>query len=873
MTPNFTMCLQTDAKATANGTTPGSKTNTKEAGSEQAASEIAKASIEDVLSRLGVTDKGLSSAQVEERLARFGPNALEEKSVHPVIQYLLFLWNPMSWTMEIAALLAIILGDWLDAVLVASLLLINATIGYWEEHTSGEAIAALKAGLAPNSRALRNGEWVSVDQASLTGESLPVTKYPSNTVFAGAVLKQGEVEAVVYATGVNTFFGKAADLVQSTVVRGHFQTVLTNIGATGREVILMAALAAGRVDPDAIDGAILGVCEDKDKFDNFELLKFEPFDPVGKRVIGIYKDKTTGQSFAACKGAPQIALGMAHNKGALAAEVEARINNLASRGYRTLGVCKAEDEPNFEHWRFIGLIPLFDPPRHDTAETVEKAQQLGIGVKMITGDQAAIAKETCRQLKMGDDIQSPDELLEYDDGDAAVKLRIGKAVELADGFAGVYPEHKYKIVEILQKRGHFVGMTGDGVNDAPALKKADIGIAVADATDAARAAADIVLMSPGLGVIIHAIIGARKIFQRMRNYAMYSVSTTIRNVTTFAILTIAWDWYFPTFMMALIAILNDGTILTVSTDRVLPSDLPDHWHLDRIFLLSVVLGGYLVISTLLLFAFAKNTTWPSDWFGLRDIKNSPTGPQVGESQEYVHRLGLDYLRSIVYLNISISGQLIIFSTRSTKFWFSSRPSYPLMGAFVIAQIVSTFIAVYGFGGYPNDGFTDFRGCGWGWALFVWIWSFLWFLPLDFFKLAVQGFYHRLDKKRSLVARENVPETQQGHPVYGKMETFQAGWTVTGKTILTVPDAQTVHSLGNSDSRTVTSLNEITYDGAGATATGGGRRLKDVTWPKLETTEQKPRGLKSIFNETPTDGPASAGPPDQGIEITPQAGTK
>ncbi|KAI5075172.1 hypothetical protein GOP47_0009248 [Adiantum capillus-veneris] len=235
-------------------------------------------------------------------------------------------------------------------------------------------------------------------------------------------------------------------------------------------------------------------------------------------------------------------------------------------------------------WKFCGLLPLFDPPRHDSAETISKVLNLGVNVKMITCDQLAIAKETGRRLGMGTTNMYPSSsLLGQNKEEAIASVPIDELIERADGFAAVFPEHKYEIVKRLQENKNICGMTGDGVNDAPALKKADIGIAVADATDAARSASDIVLTEPGLSVIISAVLTSRAIFQRMKNYTIYAVSITIRIVLGFLLLALIWKYDFSPLMVLIIAVLNDGTILTIAKDRVKPSPLPD-WNLREIFM-------------------------------------------------------------------------------------------------------------------------------------------------------------------------------------------------------------------------------------------------------------------------------------------------
>ncbi|KAJ6970359.1 hypothetical protein NC653_034832 [Populus alba x Populus x berolinensis] len=467
--------------------------------------------IEEVFENLRCSREGLTSQAAEERLAIFGHNKLEEKKERKFLKFLGFMWNPLSWVMEAAAIMAIALAngggkppDWQDFVGIITLLVINSTISFIEENNAGNAAAALMARLAPKAK------------SALTGESLPVTKGPGDGVYSGSTCKQGEIEAVVIATGVHTFFGKAAHLVDTTNQVGHFQ-----------------------------------------KARRYNCYMF-------------------------------FILNLAHNKSDIERRVHAVIDKFAERGLRSLAVAyqkvpEGRKESAGGPWQFIGLMPLFDPPRHDSAETIRRALNLGVNVKMITGDQLAIGKETGRRLGMGTNMYPSSALLGQDKDESIVALPIDELIEKADGFAGVFPgigslvflanidrldmpiisEHKYEIVKRLQARKHICGMTGDGVNDAPALKKADIGIAVADATDAARSASDIVLTEPGLSVIISAVLTSRAIFQRMKNYTIYAVSITIRIVLGFMLLALLWKFDFPPFMVLIIAILNDGLWLLI----------------------------------------------------------------------------------------------------------------------------------------------------------------------------------------------------------------------------------------------------------------------------------------------------------------------
>ena len=239
-------------------------------------------------------------------------------------------------------------------------------------------------------------------------------------------------------------------------------------------------------------------------------------------------------------------------------------------------------------WQFLGVLPLFDPPREDAKATIATARQMGVEVKMVTGDALAIAQETAKTLGMGTTSSMPPAWATSKRNETAATA---ESIEDADGFAQVFPEHKFHIVDVLQKRGHIVGMTGDGVNDAPALKKADCGIAVSGATDAARAAASIVLTTPGLSVIIDAIKESRKIVQRMNSYAIYRIAETLR-VLVFVTLAILIFNFFPVtaVMIVMLALLNDGAILSIAYDNVRYKDQPEAWNMRLVLGIATVLG-------------------------------------------------------------------------------------------------------------------------------------------------------------------------------------------------------------------------------------------------------------------------------------------
>ncbi|CAF0978166.1 unnamed protein product [Didymodactylos carnosus] len=398
---------------------------------------------------------------------------------------------------------------------------------------------------------------------------------------------------------------------------------------------------------DQNDACVVNTLGDqKNVHDGIEEMFFKPFNPEDKRTEITYKVLSDHSVHRVSKGMAPVILDLC-TRNKTPEQIEQLNNDVdeyAKRGLRALAVAM-EDVPNGQAegegngFQLIGLLPIYDPPRSDTKETIDRALELGVKVKMLTGDQLPIAKETGRRLGLGDNMFLSQTLKEGLPIESDYK-DIDDLIFHADGFAGVYPEDKYQIIERLQNLGHMVAMTGDGVNDASALSKANVGVAVADASDAARSAADIVLTEPGLSVIIDAILGSRQIFQRMRNYAIYTCSVTIRVVI---LVELESDH-------ARIALLNDGTIMTISKDRVIPSPYPTHWNLKEIFTYAVVYGIYLALSTIIFFLVAVETTFFQEKFHVQTFgRLSNYG---GHNDPVLH--------SIIYLQISTISQALIF---------------------------------------------------------------------------------------------------------------------------------------------------------------------------------------------------------------------
>ncbi|WP_241202543.1 MULTISPECIES: plasma-membrane proton-efflux P-type ATPase [unclassified Caballeronia] len=782
----------------------------------------------DLQAKLGSSPNGLSQAEATKRLAQYGPNEIEEKKTNPLLKFLSYFWGPIPWMIEAAVILSAVARHWPDFAIISVLLLSNALVGFWEERQAGNAIAALKAQLAITAKVIRDGKWgspaarelvpgdvirvrlgdivpadarllegdpIEVDQSALTGESLPVTRKAGEAVFSGSIIRQGEIGALVYATGTNTYFGKTAQLVQEAHTVSHFQRAVLKIGnyliilavvlvaaivvvaivrgdpilttlqfalvltvaaipvamptvlsvtmavgarllarkkaivtrlsaieelagvdilcsdKTGTltqnkltlgdpfcvndipadQVILNAALASREEDKDTIDLAVIGGLKSDQALKGYQVVHFQPFDPVHKRTEATVKG-TDGKEFKVAKGAPQVILELAANAAQVKAAVEKAVNEFATRGFRSLGVARADGDGQ---WQFIGVLPMFDPPRDDARATIATARQMGVSVKMVTGDARAIAEETAKKLGLGANILDASG---FGDAKRVETAQFASSIEKADGFAQVFPEHKFHIVDVLQRGGHIVGMTGDGVNDAPALKKADCGIAVSGATDAARAAASIVLMTPGLSVIIDAIKESRKIFQRMNSYAMYRIAETLR-VLLFMTLSILIFNFYPltAVMIVMLALLNDGAILSIAYDNVHYKDQPEAWNMRLVLGIATVLG----------------MVGPVASFGLFFLGDR------------VFHLDRPHLQTLMYLMLSVAGHLTIFQTRTRGPFWSIRPARILLLAVFGTQALATLIAVYGLFMTP---------IGWGWALLVWGYALVWFLVTDPVKL-------------------------------------------------------------------------------------------------------------------------------------------
>ncbi len=790
--------------------------------------------------KLNTSAKGLPTEEAKKRLEKIGPNALPEKRKSMLIRFFSYFWGPIPWMIEIAAVLSFVVKHWTDFFVIFTLLLFNAGIGFWQELKASNALDALKAQLALKAKVLRDGKWieidareivpgdmvrikigdiipadleltegdyVSVDQAALTGESLPVNKKPGDICYSGTIVKQGEMIGVVSATGADTYFGKTAGLVLNAGATSHFQKAVIHIGdyliflslglvsilflvqllrgdnvitlvqfaliltvasipvampavlsvtmavgalalskkkvivsrleaieeaagldilcsdKTGtltqnkltlgssvlfeakddQELILYASLSSEIDTNDAIDLTVVSGVKDKKLLSSFSLKKYIPFDPVRKRTEAILTD-ANGREFNVTKGATQVIMDLCKMNDKDFERANEEIEKFATKGYKTLGVARKDTGGD---WQFLGILTLFDPPREDSAATIAKAKENGITVKMVTGDNVAIARQISSQLNLGTNIQRVDAIFKDDSDIKHPSRKIEQQIEAANGFAEVFPEHKYGIVKALQAGNHITGMTGDGVNDAPALKQADFGIAVSGATDAARAAADLILTMPGLSVIIDAVSEARKIFERMNSYAMYRIIETIR-IMFFVVLAMLFFNFYPitSLLIILLAFFNDIPIMTIAYDNTFLNKSPVRWDMKKILSISTVLGLIGVIET----------------FGILII-----------AKEYLH-LDLAQIQTFIFLKLAVAGHLTLFVTRTKKaFYKKPFPAPSLLWSAVATKVLATLFVVY-----PLGMITPIS---WANVALVWGYCILWIFIEDLAKIAM---YRKLE---------------------------------------------------------------------------------------------------------------------------------
>jgi H+-transporting ATPase len=826
--------------------------------------------------------RGLTSEEAARLLEIHGRNELPEKTTPGWLIFVRALWGPMPIAIWIAVIVEFALENWPDGGILLAIQFGNATIAWYETTKAGDAVAALRSSLKPLATVFRDGKWqnidaalvvpgdliklasgsaipadctinegtVDVDEAALTGESLPVTMHPGEHMpKMGSTVVRGEVDATVQFTGLKTFFGKTALLLQSVetdlgnihyvLVRimfvltslsgalvltafgylmGYYKTtfrdalefavvllvvsipiaieivVTTTLALGSKELslkkvivtrlsaiemmsavnmlcsdktgtltlnkmqiqqqffafddqydlaslLVLAALAAKWREPprDALDTMVL-TAVNLEECDRYTQLEFVPFDPRTKRTEATLRGPD-GVEFKVTKGAPNIVLELCHNAEELRPRVQQIIEELGARGIRCLCIARTVGG----EWHMAGILTFLDPPRPDTKETIHRSKEYGVDVKMVTGDHQLIAKEMARMLGMDTNILTAEDLPKVQANPADIPDTLGRdygdMMLAAGGFAHVFPEHKYMIVEALRQRGYTCAMTGDGVNDAPALKRADVGIAVQGATDAARAAADMVLTDPGLYVVVDAMLIARGVFQRMLSFLTYRVAATLQLVFFFFIGVFALPtrnygvddphfqfFHLPVLMFMLITLLNDGTLMTIGYDNVHPSHSPQRWNLPVLFTVSSVLAAVSCASSLLLLWMALETitqeNYAHSWFNTLGI------PQMDPP----------HIVTMIYLQVSVADFLTLFSGRTQDRWFFAyRPSLILLVGAFLSLSVSTIVACFWPPSSPDNintiGLVRDGLAGYGFLpLWVWLYCLFWWLVQDVFKM-------------------------------------------------------------------------------------------------------------------------------------------
>jgi H+-transporting ATPase len=719
------------------------------------------------------TPAGLSTEAARRRLAEHGPNAVEAAPVPAWRRFLARFSGPLPWILEATIVLTLVLGKYLEAGIIAALLIVNSLIGFWQTSRAERALAAVKQRLAVHARVLRDGAWqtvaardvvvddvvrvrvgdiipadlalcdghVSCDQAALTGESVPVDLGSGEEALGSSIVTRGEATAVVTATGATSAFGRTSQLVQSAKTVTHLERVVFHVikhlmiidvtlvvamfafaiavgtplseilpfaliiliasvpvalpttftlaqavGAlelsqgnddkhrghgvfvtrlsaiqeaasmdvlctdktgtltynklelaetvafaptTDAELLEWAARSADASGQDPIDLAILRAAGEPD--DAWTRIAFEPFDPATKRTVATFA--RDGQRIVVVKGMPPVVAALTLDA---PASLEAELDRLARTGARVLAVAAGPEH----ELHFAGLVALADRPRDDSALLVRELRELGVDMKMVTGDTAATA--------------------------AAIADQVG--IERSEVFAGVLPEDKFEIVRALQREGRVVGMTGDGVNDAPALKQAEVGIAVDNAVDVAKAAAGMVLTEPGLVDVVAAVRVSRGIYQRMLTWTLNKIIKTVQ-VAVFLTGAFFLTRQFVTtpFLIVLLLFANDFVTMSLAVDRSRPSPFPDRWNIRALTSAALLLATVVVAESFLDLGLARNV------FGL----------------------SLAQTQTLMFVMLVFTGQATVYVVRERERFWASRPVKWLLLATTMDVLVISWFAAAG----------------------------------------------------------------------------------------------------------------------------------------------------------------------------------
>jgi len=757
-------------------------------------------SLEETLAKLNASVDGLAGSEARARLARLGLNAIEEKKTHPLAQFLSRYWGPMPWLLEIAIVLAAFLGHVTESVIIFLLLSINAVIGFMHQHNASKALELLKKRLAVNARVLRDGKWqtidaaelvpgdiilvklgdivpadvkivrgnLSVDESSLTGESLPTELSENNIVYSSSIARQGEATCIVLNTGGSTLFGKTASLVKIAKPVSHQEEVMLTIvrymmylgivssfavgiyalvlhipflmtlsfvvtfligavpvalpavltivqaaagsqmaekgalvtrldaiedaasisvvcfdktgtitqnklsvvgsaaspGFTENDVVRTAALASSADNMDLIDSAILNAAAARGlAADGCTQRSFTPFSPATRRTEAVIE--CAGSRYHVLKGAVPIILELCSaTSESVKSDINVNVALFAQKGYRTIAVARArEDTASESPPELIGILALADPIRSDSPLMIADLRALNVKPIMLTGDSLAIAREISVQAGIGPNIISIRELDGMDESAQARK------VAQIDGFAEIFPEDKYRIVKLLQKSGYMVGMTGDGVNDAPALKQAEMGIAVSNAADVAKASASVVLTREGVGVIVQAIRLSRRTYQRMLTWVINKVTKVVQVLG----LLVAGFFLFRNMIlsmldMSLLVFANDFVTMSLATDNAKDAQAPNQWKVKNITLASLAIGLLLVAQGI-------------------------GGIFIGQD---LLRLDFGHMQTFVLLTLIFTSQFRVLIVRERRCMWDSMPGTLLLASTGSTMAIFFLMGAFGF---------------------------------------------------------------------------------------------------------------------------------------------------------------------------------
>ena len=753
---------------------------------------------------------GLSSTSAREKLKQYGFNEVPEKKPNHILQFAKKFWGLSAWMLEIIIVLSWFLQRYSDVYIVLGLLILNAVLSFEEEQRAKGAVETLKEKLHVNARVLRDGIWqviparelvpsdvvrirpgdfvpadvqlfegnLEVDQSALTGESMAAEKKTGENVYSGSIVKHGESNALVTATGVKTYFGRTTQLIQIAKPKLHIEAVISNVvkwllimvsaliviavafslfrglsildvlpiilvvllsaipvalpamftvtmalgsmelakkgvivtrlsavedaatmdvlcadktgtitmnkltvariipqkGFTEQDTILTGFFASQEANQDPIDMAFIGVVNQQ-KLDpgTFSQKSFVPFDPKTRKTEAIVQSGNA--EYRVMKGAVNVVAAACGYSKEAAKSLEDQMQEYAAKGYRTLAVAKGESKGKLQ---LVGLAALYDAPRPESRELIHKLRELGISVKMLTGDALPIAREISKDVGLGENVMKTADLKDCVKEDV---MDAQEAAEKSDVFAEVYPEDKYAIVKSLQIRKHVLGMTGDGVNDAPALRQAEVGIAVSNATDVAKGAASVVLVNEGLTSIVDLVQNGRVIYERIIAWIVSKIVRTFQ-VATFSVLSFILTGSYVVSAFAIIAyfFLTDFVKIALSTDKFSPSDKPDTWGLKGAINAASILGLLVILESFGLLYLVLN------YF------------HVAVSNPVIFTLTFEIL--------FYSAIFLIFNVRERGHFWNSMPSKTLLYSIVLSLAVATALVTIGIPNLPAVPFEE-----------------------------------------------------------------------------------------------------------------------------------------------------------------------